>query len=94
MSIPPLTQRQERLLRFIETSLAKRGYVPSLQEMADASDIGGGGWHVPGDWEGALNGLGWDKRFRACLDRDIMFIDCGYRQAMSNSSCLSRTEKT
>jgi len=39
MSISPLTQRQERLLRFIETSLAKHGYVPSLQEMADAMKI-------------------------------------------------------
>ena len=39
MSNSPLTQRQERLLRFIETSLAKRGYVSSLQEMADAMTI-------------------------------------------------------
>lgn len=39
MSISPLTQRQERLLHFIETSLTKRGYVPSLQEMADAMTI-------------------------------------------------------
>lgn len=34
-----LTTRQERLLRVIETSLAKRGYVPTLQEMAQAMGI-------------------------------------------------------
>jgi repressor LexA len=39
MSLLPLTSRQERLLRFIETSLAKQGYVPTLQEMAQAMDI-------------------------------------------------------
>jgi repressor LexA len=35
----PLTDRQERLLRIIETSVTKRGYVPTLQEMAQAMDI-------------------------------------------------------
>lgn len=39
MSIIPLTSRQERLLRFIEESVAQRGYAPSLQEMAQAMDI-------------------------------------------------------
>lgn len=39
MSIIPLTSRQERLLRFIEESVARRGYAPSLQEMAQAMDI-------------------------------------------------------
>lgn len=39
MSTIPLTERQERLLRFIETSVTKRGYVPTLQEMADAMGI-------------------------------------------------------
>ena len=39
MSTIPLTARQERLLRFIETSVTKRGYVPTLQEMADAMGI-------------------------------------------------------
>ena len=35
----PLTDRQARLLRIIETSVTKRGYVPTLQEMAQAMDI-------------------------------------------------------
>ena len=39
MSTLPLTSRQERLLRVIEASLAKRGYVPTLQEMAQAMSI-------------------------------------------------------
>src|SRR5437867_914699 len=39
MSALPLTSRQERLLRVIEASLAKRGYVPTLQEMAQAMGI-------------------------------------------------------
>jgi repressor LexA len=39
MSTIPLTERQERLLRIIETSVAKRGYVPTLQEMASAMGI-------------------------------------------------------
>lgn len=39
MSTIPLTERQERLLRIIETSVTKRGYVPTLQEMANAMDI-------------------------------------------------------
>jgi repressor LexA len=36
MSTIPLTERQARLLRIIESSVTKRGYVPTLQEMADA----------------------------------------------------------
>jgi repressor LexA len=39
MSTIPLTDRQERLLRIIETSVTKRGYVPTLQEMASAMSI-------------------------------------------------------
>ena len=39
MSSIPLTERQARLLRIIETSVTKRGYVPTLQEMARAMDI-------------------------------------------------------
>jgi repressor LexA len=39
MSTIPLTDRQERLLRIIETSVTKRGYVPTLQEMAAAMGI-------------------------------------------------------
>ncbi|MBM4254956.1 MAG: transcriptional repressor LexA [Deltaproteobacteria bacterium] len=39
MSTIPLTERQERLLRIIETSVSKRGYVPTLEEMAQAMDI-------------------------------------------------------
>jgi repressor LexA len=39
MSILPLTDRQTRLLRIIEDSLARRGYVPTLQEMAQAMGI-------------------------------------------------------
>ena len=39
MSSIPLTDRQARLLRIIETSVTKRGYVPTLQEMARAMDI-------------------------------------------------------
>ena len=39
MSTIPLTGRQERLLHIIETSLAKQGYVPTLQEMATAMGI-------------------------------------------------------
>ena len=39
MSTLPLTPRQERLLRIIEASLARRGYVPTLQEMAQAMSI-------------------------------------------------------
>ncbi len=36
MSSLPLTAAQERLLRFIETTLQRRGYPPSLEEMAQA----------------------------------------------------------
>jgi repressor LexA len=36
MSSLPLTAAQERLLRFIETTLQRRGYPPSLDEMAQA----------------------------------------------------------
>jgi repressor LexA len=36
MSSPPLTAAQARLLRFIETTLHRRGYPPSLEEMAQA----------------------------------------------------------
>src|SRR5215471_10053349 len=36
MSLLPLTAAQERLLRFIETTLHRRGYPPSLAEMARA----------------------------------------------------------
>lgn len=39
MSTIPLTDRQTRLLRIIEDSLARRGYVPTLQEMAQAMGI-------------------------------------------------------
>jgi repressor LexA len=39
MSTFRLTSRQERLLQVIETSLAERGYVPTLQEMARAMGI-------------------------------------------------------
>jgi repressor LexA len=39
MSITSLTARQQRLLRIIESSLATRGYVPTLQEMAHAMGI-------------------------------------------------------
>ncbi len=39
MSTFRLTSRQERLLQVIEDSLTKRGYVPTLQEMARAMDI-------------------------------------------------------
>ena len=39
MSSLPLTARQERLLRIIETSIEKKGYVPTLQEMAQAMSI-------------------------------------------------------
>jgi repressor LexA len=39
MSTIPLTPRQERLLRIIEESVAKRGYAPTLQEMAQAMGI-------------------------------------------------------
>jgi repressor LexA len=39
MSTFHLTSRQERLLQVIETSLAERGYVPTLQEMARAMGI-------------------------------------------------------
>jgi repressor LexA len=39
MSTIPLTGRQMRLLQLIEDSLAKRGYVPTLQEMAQAMGI-------------------------------------------------------
>lgn len=39
MSITPLTARQTRLLQVIEDSLTKRGYVPTLQEMAQAMGI-------------------------------------------------------
>jgi len=39
MSITLLTARQTRLLQIIEDSLAKRGYVPTLQEMAQAMGI-------------------------------------------------------
>ena len=39
MSTIPLTARQERLLQIIETSVTKRGYVPTLQEMANAMGI-------------------------------------------------------
>ena len=37
--MPSLTARQTRLLQVIEDSLAKRGYVPMLQEMAHAMRI-------------------------------------------------------
>lgn len=37
MSLLPLTTAQERLLRFIETTLQRRGYPPSLEEMAQAT---------------------------------------------------------
>jgi repressor LexA len=36
MSSLPLTAAQDRLLRFIETTLQRRGYPPSLEEMAQA----------------------------------------------------------
>lgn len=36
MSSLPLTARQEQLLRLIEESLTRRGYVPTLQELARA----------------------------------------------------------
>jgi len=39
MSTIPLTARQERLLRIIETFVTRRGYVPTLQEMAQAMNI-------------------------------------------------------
>ncbi|MGE0682628.1 MAG: transcriptional repressor LexA [Candidatus Binatia bacterium] len=39
MSTIPLTPRQERLLRIIEESVAKRGYAPTLQEMAHTMGI-------------------------------------------------------
>jgi repressor LexA len=39
MSTAPLTARQARLLQVIEGSLAQRGYVPTLQEMAHAMGI-------------------------------------------------------
>ncbi len=39
MSLLPLTSRQERLLRFIETSFTRHGYAPTLQEMAQAMGI-------------------------------------------------------
>jgi len=39
MNSHALTPRQEWLLHFIETSLAKHGYVPTLQEIAQAMDI-------------------------------------------------------
>jgi repressor LexA len=39
MSTHHLTSRQQRLLQVIEASLTARGYVPSLQEMAQAMGI-------------------------------------------------------
>lgn len=39
MSLLSLTPRQERLLLTIETLVAKRGYAPTLQELADAVGI-------------------------------------------------------
>ena len=39
MSTIPLTTRQEKLLRLIEITQAKRGYAPSLQELAHAMGI-------------------------------------------------------
>ena len=39
MSTIPLTSRQEKLLRLIEETQAKRGYAPSLQELAHAMGI-------------------------------------------------------
>ncbi len=39
MSTTPLTARQARLLQVIEDSLTKRGYIPTLQEMAHAMGI-------------------------------------------------------
>jgi repressor LexA len=39
MSTHPLTARQEKLLRLIETSHVTRGYVPSLHELAQAMGI-------------------------------------------------------
>lgn len=34
MNPPPLTRRQEEVLRIVEDSVAKQGYVPTLREMA------------------------------------------------------------
>jgi repressor LexA len=39
MSTLPLTARQEKLLRLIETAHTQHGYAPSLQELAHAMDI-------------------------------------------------------
>lgn len=39
MSTTALTARQTRLLQILEDSLAKRGYIPTLQEMAQAMGI-------------------------------------------------------
>lgn len=39
MSTIPLTARQKRLLQIIEESVAKRGYAPTLQEMAQAMGV-------------------------------------------------------
>ena len=39
MSTTPLTARQVRLLQVLEDSLTKRGYIPTLQEMAHAMGI-------------------------------------------------------
>ena len=39
MSTLPLTARQEKLLRLLETTQAQRGYAPSLQELAQAMGI-------------------------------------------------------
>ena len=39
MTPPPLTPRQERLLAFIEEQVARRGYAPTLREIAQHMDI-------------------------------------------------------
>ena len=39
MSTIPLTARQQRLLQIIEESVAKHGYVPTLQELARAMGV-------------------------------------------------------
>ena len=39
MSMAALTARQARLLQIIEDSLTKRGYIPTLQEMAQAMAV-------------------------------------------------------
>jgi SOS-response transcriptional repressor LexA len=49
MSTTSVTTRQAKLLQIIEDSLTKRGYVPTLQEMARAMGITspqGVKWHL------------------------------------------------